>query len=301
VDSKNIFLKFLQKHKSEFNKDDYNNLIKIYNDKVPRIGENRVYEVIDLFKDIAKLIKVIYSQNISFIERAIQETISPIQVLVAIAENLNEFKELKASIFKECKILYFRLENIINVFHNSYLKEEILFTKENIIGILDSMKYYYGDRARNKGVDIIINKEDWIPRIESSNALLVRMIANIISNAITYSLIPSKGENKIVITVKINNNENRIIIKINNYGFGILEKEINKIFDAGYQTELSKHMVASGLGLGLFEVRKIVEVHGGNIDFSSNKTDLKINGNNIYDNTFSIKLPIIQKNRGDSI
>ena len=156
------------------------------------------------------------------------------------------------------------------------------------------MKYIYEDRAKDKKLRISIIKENWIPKINISEEQLSRVIANIIDNAITYALITNDRNN---ININVSRDKENVFIKVSNYGFGILSKEKDLIFSPGYQTELSEHMIAFGLGLGLSEGKKIVEgIHRGKLEYRSDPTDEYVENDQIYHNEFVMKLPIFPEN-----
>lgn len=87
---------------------------------------------------------------------------------------------------------------------------------------------------------------------------LEQVITNIISNAAKYS----PGKEKIIVnSVK---KDDKLIISFKDFGIGIPQEKINKIFDRFYRVdELSKDF--SGLGIGLFISSEIIKQHGGKI------------------------------------
>ena len=47
--------------------------------------------------------------------------------------------------------------------------------------------------------------------------------------------------------------------------------EVSKLFDRFYKTDKSRSKDRNGLGLGLYLVKKILNLHGGNVKARSNK------------------------------
>ena len=54
-------------------------------------------------------------------------------------------------------------------------------------------------------------------------------------------------------------------IGIKNSGEGISKEEISKVFDRFYKTDRSRSMDKTGVGLGLYIVRSIVNLHNGEV------------------------------------
>ena len=87
--------------------------------------------------------------------------------------------------------------------------------------------------------------------------MIMRVFTNLISNAISY------GKQNGTITVELFLQENRIVSKISDDGIGISEDKLDKIWLRFYQVDLSKNGDNSGLGLSM--VKKIIELHKGEI------------------------------------
>lgn len=60
-------------------------------------------------------------------------------------------------------------------------------------------------------------------------------------------------------------------ISVKNSGEGLSKEEIPKIFDRFYKTDRSRGLDKNGVGLGLYIVRSIVSLHGGEIIVRSNE------------------------------
>jgi len=94
-------------------------------------------------------------------------------------------------------------------------------------------------------------------------SLIIRVISNLIENAIKYS-----GENS-TITIKSWDDEKWIYVKIQDNGIGINENDIEHIFDKFYRVKNDASHSIKGTGLGLYLVKYFVELHGGRISAES--------------------------------
>ena len=91
---------------------------------------------------------------------------------------------------------------------------------------------------------------------------LGRVITNLLTNALKYS-----AENAPVL-IRIGQKDGGIQLDIIDRGIGIAPESIKQLFDRYYRTAGGKAR-ASGLGLGLYIARLIVEAHGGRIGVHS--------------------------------
>jgi two-component system phosphate regulon sensor histidine kinase PhoR len=100
----------------------------------------------------------------------------------------------------------------------------------------------------------------------------------VIENAIKYS--PTKSTVKVKLD-KYKNNFLRVMVK--DYGAGISEKALPHIFDRFYRApELRSKTSGSGLGLSI--VKKVIELHHGDIQIQSQQGKGSV---------FTILLPIL--------
>ncbi len=90
-----------------------------------------------------------------------------------------------------------------------------------------------------------------------------QVLVNLINNAIKYS--PQADQ----IEVKVKGEGEQVTIEVTDFGIGIPESELGKIFGKFYSGESLSTKDFSGLGLGLFLARKIVELHRGEISVVS--------------------------------
>ncbi len=95
--------------------------------------------------------------------------------------------------------------------------------------------------------------------LQGREQALKRMISNIISNACRY------GKN---IKVKLEENNNRLEITVDDDGPGIPEDKRDEVFKAFYRLEESRNKETGGVGLGLSITKDIVRSHGGTIRLS---------------------------------
>ena len=93
--------------------------------------------------------------------------------------------------------------------------------------------------------------------------LIQQVIYNLIDNAVKFT--PEKG----TITVFAENNGEVTKVSIRNSGPGISEEEIARIFERFYKVDKSRSYDTKGVGLGLYIVKTIINMHDGEISASS--------------------------------
>jgi PAS domain S-box-containing protein len=108
-----------------------------------------------------------------------------------------------------------------------------------------------------------------------------QVITNLVSNAIKYS----PNADKIIINTALENNE--ITLCVQDFGIGIAQKNLGKVFEQFYRVSGDMQHTFPGLGLGLYISSEIIKREGGRIWVES------IEGQG---STFCFALPISGKN-----
>lgn len=116
--------------------------------------------------------------------------------------------------------------------------------------------------AKLHKVEIVFEVQDNLEFFGFSNLLKIA-IKNVLKNAIQFSFENSK------VIVKIFEKDNLLNISIKDFGIGIPLNEQEKIFDKFYRTDKSRNKNSGGTGLGMSILKKIVDIHKGEITIKS--------------------------------
>lgn len=95
--------------------------------------------------------------------------------------------------------------------------------------------------------------------VEADENLVHQVVYNLTENAIKFA---DEGG---YIEFTFMREGNRILIGVKNSGEGLSKEEIPHVFDRFYKTDKSRGQDKSGVGLGLYIVRSIVTLHGGDV------------------------------------
>ena len=113
-------------------------------------------------------------------------------------------------------------------------------------------------------------------RIVADKLRVSQVIGNILDNAIRFS---PQGRQ---VTVELKEQNNEYLVSITDQGIGVSPEYIDHIFERFYRVRNMASRQYSGIGLGLFVARAIIEAHGGRIWVASNQG---------LGSTFSFTLP----------
>lgn len=90
-----------------------------------------------------------------------------------------------------------------------------------------------------------------------------QVLYNLIDNAIKFS------ENDSSITVEVVEKNEKVFVSVKDHGIGIPRKELNKIWERFYKSDLSRGKDKKGTGLGLSIVKEVIQAHDEHINVIS--------------------------------
>jgi len=137
--------------------------------------------------------------------------------------------------------------------------------KENtmLFPLLFRMVKMMKDRADNNDMYIDYKQNSAFVSATIDEIYFSHAIFNLLDNAVKYAYDGSR----IHVNMKVDNNQQCVIIEVESYGIQILEGE--RIYDLFFRGETVSKSNLSGMGIGMFLVRKICRAHGGDITHSS--------------------------------
>lgn len=118
------------------------------------------------------------------------------------------------------------------------------------------------NKFRNKKALIRYSTNDEVSAIQGREQALKRALTNIISNAFRYGK---------TIAVKLENNDKKLWISVEDDGPGIPRDKRDDVFKAFYRLESSRNKETGGVGLGLSIAKDVVTSHGGTIELGDSE------------------------------
>lgn len=95
--------------------------------------------------------------------------------------------------------------------------------------------------------------------ITGSDALIYRLVFNLIENAVKYN---RRGGS---VSVSVHKENNDVVIRVSDTGCGIPEEYRESIFQPFFRVDKSRSRQMGGVGLGLALVHEIAALHGGSV------------------------------------
>ena len=189
-------------------------------------------------------------------------------------------KHLVGVITDETKRLRFLVEKVLQMSmfdrKKSSFKKKHLDLNEMVESIANSFSLRVEHTGGKINVDIgAIDSEIYVDEVNFQN-----VIFNLMDNAVKYR----KTDEPVDVFLKTWNDDKWLYLSIHDTGKGIKKDDLKKIFEKFYRVGTGNVHDVKGFGLGLAYVKKVVDLHDG---------EIKVDSEYGKGSTFTIKLPVI--------
>src|SRR3989344_1981745 len=134
----------------------------------------------------------------------------------------------------------------------------------NLVTLLDQIKKRYEPAVNEyRGVLHFDSPRGAIPEVAVDARMLTQAVDNLLSNAIKYN--PTDTH----IDIGLKQEDAKIVISVKNRGLGIPEDKQRQLFEKFSRAEAAGTKKTGGTGRGLYITKHIVDLHGGEISFTS--------------------------------
>lgn len=242
--------------------------------------KDEIQDLVDNFNQMVNDLGSIECLQKKFIDNVSHEIKTPISSIQGFAELLKDESLTKEEREEYASIIMEESNRLLNLSTNmlklSKLQNQNKIAKKEQIDIAEQIRKAISllePRWSKKEITLNVSLEE--KYFLGDEELIFQVWVNLIENAIKYS-----GQNsKIDITLK--QEDNFIVVRIKDYGKGMQEEELNKIFSRFYQIDKSHSSEGSGLGLAI--VKRIVELSEGTIEVASQENE---------GTTMEVRLPV---------
>ena len=224
-----------------------------------------------------------------FINNMTHELKTPIASISLAAQMLNDSsvskseqmqKHLGGVINDESKRLRFLVEKVLQM--SMFDRKKAVFKKKelDLNEMVENIAHSFALRVEHTGGKVYTDIEAIDSGLYVDEVHFQNVIFNLMDNAVKYR----KPDEPLNITMKTWNDEEHLYLSITDTGLGMKKENLKKIFDKFYRVHTGNVHDVKGFGLGLAYVKKIVDLHDG---------EIKVESEFGKGTTFTIKLPVI--------
>ena len=226
-------------------------------------GDDELHTLANTFDVMFDRLQTSFENEVQFTSDVSHELRTPITVILTQAEygkgyisSVEEAQKSFGIIEKEGQKMSKLVSQLLTLARMERGRQKLNLENINLSELIEMTVETQTLSAKSKNIKIITKI---MPEIYANidEMMIMRVFTNLISNAISY------GKQNGTVIVELFLKEDKIISKISDDGIGISEDKLDKIWLRFYQVDPSKNGDNSGLGLSM--VKKIVELHKGEI------------------------------------
>jgi two-component system phosphate regulon sensor histidine kinase PhoR len=227
-----------------------------------------------------------------FINNMTHELKTPIASISLAAQMMNDDSVAKSEqmlthlskvIGDESKRLRFLVEKVLQM--SMFDKKSVVFKKKelDLNETVEQVAQSFNLRVEHTGGKIYTEIEAIESAIYVDEVHFQNAITNLLDNAVKYR----KQDEPLDIYIRTWNDEQHLYLSIRDTGQGIKKENVKKIFDKFYRVHTGNKHDVKGFGLGLAYVKKVINLHQG---------DIKCESELGKGTKFTITLPVLKEN-----
>jgi two-component system heavy metal sensor histidine kinase CusS len=220
---------------------------------------NRMLERLEITYDGLKH----YADNVAHeLRTPLNKMLLGSEVILRKARTVEEYQDAIESNIEECEALTKIVKGLLFVARaeNSQmtLQRELTDLGQELQTVVD----YYESSASDATLRLQLSCPSGI-KVNIDRPVFQRAISNLVTNAIAHT--PAGGD----VRVTVERTDDSYVISVIDSGEGIAPEHLPHVFDRFYRADKVRAASSDRVGLGLAITKSIIELHGGQIDVSS--------------------------------
>jgi signal transduction histidine kinase len=232
--------------------------------------KDELYKLSQVFDSMFAQIETAFNNEKQFTSDVSHELRTPISVIISqaeygLAENLttNEYKTCLEAILAQGEKTSQLISSLLEISRAANTKTILAKETLNLADLCDAVIEEMSERAEERGIRLITRLDRYIT-INGDQTQLLRLIINLVSNAITH------GKDNGFVMLQLFRDQGNINLSVSDDGVGIAPENLDMIFNRFFQVNPARSRQNFGhSGLGLPIVKMIAEAHGGSVTVQS--------------------------------
>ena len=251
--------------------------------RVPVVGHDEVAELATAFNQMADSLARNEDMRRTFLANVSHDLRTPMTTISGYIDNIlagaikpNEYERYLDIISKEVKRLSRLVSSLLDISRMQAGERKFDMTEFDACELARQVLISFEQKITDKNLDVEFSCDRDKMLVYADRDAIHQILYNLCDNAVKFS----REGGHYLITLR--DHEDKVHISVYNDGEGIPESDIPYVFDRFYKSDRSRGLDKTGVGLGLYISRTIIDSHGEKIWVESDY------GNNCMF-TFSLK------------
>lgn len=239
--------------------------------RVPVTSSNEIGTLAKTFNEMADSLSASETTRRNFIANVSHELKTPMTTIAGFIDGIldgtipqNKQKQYLRIVSTEVKRLSRLVASMLSLSRIDNGELRLKKQNFNLAEVVISTLLTFEQKIEERHIDIQGLESCTVPAmVDGDPDLIHQVVYNLFENAVKF--VDTGG----YISVALTNSQDRIELEIKNSGHGIEPEELVHIFERFYKTDKSRSQDKNGMGLGLYIVKTIMRLHGGDITAQS--------------------------------
>lgn len=236
-----------------------------------RVKESsELYELAEAFNSMAASLSSLESSRRSFVANISHELKTPMTSIGGFIDGMldgtispDEYRHYLTIVSDEVKRLSRLVTGMLNMSKLEAGQMPLNVKTFDLGNDLFRTLLTFEQKITDKNIEILGLETASGVKIDADEDMILQIIYNLTDNAVKFT--PKNG----YISFRCFRDSEKTYLSIRNSGEGIEKEEAEKIFERFYKIDKSRSYDTRGAGLGLYLVKSMIELHGGEIKVSS--------------------------------
>lgn len=233
-------------------------------------SDNELGELADNINAMADSIENLEKMRSDFVSDISHELRTPMTSISGFVEGLldgtipyDQSEKYLSIVLSESKRLSRLVNDLLNISRFEKGNIQIIKTGFDILELARIVLIKFESEITRKNISVDFDSETSECLVNADKDLYTQVLTNIVHNAVKF--VDAGGS----LRLKLETKKDKCVFSVENSGAGIAEDKLNFIWGRFYKTDDSRSSDRSGVGLGLYIVKRIIDAHGESIKVSS--------------------------------
>ncbi len=237
--------------------------------RVPVYGRDEVSELAVAFNRMAESLANLEKMRNTFLASVSHDLRTPMTTIAGFIDNINSgaippekqgyyLGVVSAEVHRLSRLV----SEILDVSRLESGDRKFTFTDFDVSEVARLILISFEQKIEEKKLDVVFESEDCVP-VRADKDAIYQVVYNLCHNAIKFA--KTEGE----FAIRIAPEKGKVRISIFDEGQTISKEDIPYVFDRFYKTDKSRGLDKSGVGLGLYICKTIIDAHGEKLTVTS--------------------------------
>ncbi|MBE6700436.1 MAG: HAMP domain-containing histidine kinase [Ruminococcaceae bacterium] len=231
--------------------------------RVPVRGNDEVSELATAFNNMAGSLEKLEENRSQFISNVSHDLRTPMTTISGFIDGIlsgtipkdktDYYLEIVAS---EVKRLSRLVNSLLDITRIQSGERKFTMTSFDACELARQVLISCESRIDKKKLDIVFECDDDNMNVIADRDAIHQIMYNLVDNAVKFS---NEGG---TITLTVRENDDKLYVTVRNTGMGISKEELPHVFEQFYKSDRSRGLDKTGVGLGLYISKTIIDQHG---------------------------------------